>query len=89
MFARQADASKVGFVTLSYYLQRWGFVLNDGKRDSAHLRSLGFRVIPRTEFNALLAQACAAPGRPGRWRVDSGLDVAQWDPKQGNPEGAA
>ena len=89
MFARQADASKVGFVTLSYYLQRWGFVLNDGKRDSPHLRSLGFRLIPRTEFNALLAQACAAPGRPGRWRLDSGLDVAQWDPKQGNPEGAA
>jgi leucyl/phenylalanyl-tRNA--protein transferase len=80
MFARQADASKVGFVTLSYYLQRWGFVLNDGKRDSAHLRKLGFRLIPRTEFNALLAEACSAPGRPGRWSADGTIDISRWNP---------
>jgi leucyl/phenylalanyl-tRNA--protein transferase len=80
MFARQADASKVGLVTLSYYLQRWGFVLNDGKRDSAHLRKLGFRLIPRTEFNALLAEACSAPGRPGRWSADGTIDISRWNP---------
>ena len=45
MFARQPDASKVGFVTLSCHLQKWGFVLNDGKRDSGDLRSLGFTLI--------------------------------------------
>jgi leucyl/phenylalanyl-tRNA--protein transferase len=87
MFARQADASKVGFVTLSYYLQRWGFILNDGKRDSTHLRSLGFRPIPRTAYNALLAKACAGPDRPGRWRIDPGLDLSRWKPGRKEPDG--
>jgi leucyl/phenylalanyl-tRNA---protein transferase len=82
MFARQPDVSKVGLVTLSCHLQKWGFVLNDGKRDSAHLAKLGFRPIPRSRFNALLAEACSQPGRQGRWAVDSSIDVAQWDPKQ-------
>ena len=83
MFARQPDASKVGFVTLSCHLQKWGFVLNDGKRESGHLRSLGFTLIPRARFNALLAEACAEPGREGRWTVDETIDVSQWDPKAG------
>ena len=85
MFARQADASKVGFVTLSHYLKRWGFVLNDGKRDSSHLRSLGFRPIPRTEFNALLAQACAAPGKPGNWSVRQRPRCRAMGPEAGQP----
>ena len=56
-------------------------MLNDGKRDSGHLRSLGFTLIPRARFNALLAEACAEPGREGRWTVDETIDVSQWDPK--------
>ena len=83
MFARQPDASKAGFVMLSYYLQRWGFAVNDGKRDSEHLRSLGFRLIPRKAFNALLAQACNATGRPGLWTIDSTADIAEWQPEAG------
>jgi leucyl/phenylalanyl-tRNA---protein transferase len=82
MFARQPDASKVGFVTLSYYLQHWGFVLNDAKRDSSHLRRLGFRPIPRREFNAMLARACSEPGPEGSWKTDD-LDVSQWHPERG------
>jgi leucyl/phenylalanyl-tRNA--protein transferase len=88
MFARQPEASKVGFVVLSYYLQQWGFALNDGKRDSGHLRTLGFRPIPRAEFNVLLAQACNEPGRPGRWSVDGAADIAAWRPEAG-PNAAA
>ena len=83
MFARQPHASKVGFVTLSYYLQRWGFVLNDCKRDSEHLRTLGFRLIPRQEFNRLLERACNEPARPAPWRTDSDADISQWQPKTG------
>jgi leucyl/phenylalanyl-tRNA---protein transferase len=81
MFARQADASKVGLVTLSAHLQQWGFVLNDGKRDSGHLRSLGFDLMPRSQFNALMAKASSQPGRPGKWAVDNSIDVFQWNPK--------
>jgi len=81
MFARQADASKIGLVALSAHLQKWGFVLNDGKRDSGHLRSLGFAPIPRSEFNALMAKASSEPGRPGPWAVDDSIDVFQWNPQ--------
>ena len=81
MFARQGDASKIGLVTLSAHLQKWGFVLNDAKRDSFHLRSLGFTMMPRAEFNALMAKAASAPGRPGSWAVDKSIDVCQWNSK--------
>jgi len=83
MFARQPDASKVGLITLGAHLQRWGFVLNDGKRDSGHLRSLGFTLMPRTKFNALMAKAGGEPSKPGRWVVDKSIDVSQWIPKAG------
>ncbi len=80
MFALQADASKIGLITLSAHLQKWGFVLNDAKRDSGHLRSLGFALMPRSEFNTLMARACSEPGRPGSWAVDKSIDVFQWNP---------
>ena len=79
MFARQADTSKIGLITLSAHLQKWGFVLNDAKRDSGHLRSLGFTLMPRSEFNTLMARACSKPGRPGAWAVDKSIDVFQWN----------
>lgn len=81
MFARQADASKIGLITLSAHLQKWGFVLNEAKRDSGHLRSLGFALMPRSEFNTLMARACSEPGRPGTWTVDKSIDVFQWNPR--------
>jgi leucyl/phenylalanyl-tRNA--protein transferase len=70
-------------ITLSCHLQKWGFVLNDGKRESRHLSRLGFTLMPRAKFNALLAEACAAPGKEGRWAADKSIDVSQWDPKSG------
>ncbi len=80
-FGRQRDASKVGFATLNCHLQRWGYVLNDGKSLTGHLSQLGFTLVPRAAFNALLAKACREPGHDGRWSVDNRLDVAIWNPK--------
>jgi hypothetical protein len=34
-------------------LQNWGFVLNDAKRESGHLRSLGFAPMKRDRFDGL------------------------------------
>ena len=81
MFARQADASKIGLITLSAHLQKWGFVMNDAKRDSGHLRSLGFALMPRAEFNALMAKASSEPRRPGNWAVDKSIDIFRWNPQ--------
>jgi leucyl/phenylalanyl-tRNA--protein transferase len=83
MFARAPDASKVGLVTLGAHLQKWGFALNDGKRDSGHLRRLGFTLVPRAEFNRAMAAAAREPGRPGRWAVDKSIDISRWNPKAG------
>jgi leucyl/phenylalanyl-tRNA--protein transferase len=80
MFARQPDASKVGLITLSAHLQKWGFMLIDAKRDSGHLRRLGFILMPRSEFNALMAEAGSEAGRPGGWSVDKSIDVCQGNP---------
>ncbi len=80
-FARRRDASKVGFATLNCHLQRWGYVLNDGKLLNGHLSQMGFTLIPRGAFNALLAEACKEPGREGRWVVDQSADVARWNPR--------
>jgi leucyl/phenylalanyl-tRNA--protein transferase len=79
-FSRQRDASKIGFAVLNCHLQRWGYVLNDGKFWTSHLSQLGFKLVPRDEFNALLAKGCAEPDRQGRWSVDPSLDVANWNP---------
>jgi leucyl/phenylalanyl-tRNA--protein transferase len=81
-FTRQRDASKVGFTVLNCHLQRWGYLLNDGKFWSSYLNQLGFKLIPRAAFNALLAKGCDAPGRQGPWVVDASIDVSQWKPAE-------
>lgn len=83
MFAWQPDASKVGLITLSAHLHKWGFMFSDAKRDSGHLRRLGFTPVPRREFNASMAKAASESGRPGPWSVDKSLDVCQWNPRPG------
>jgi leucyl/phenylalanyl-tRNA--protein transferase len=75
MFARQQDASKVGLITLSAHLQKWGFMFSDAKRDSDHLRRLGFTPMSRQEFNALMAKAASGADRPGPWSVDKSIDA--------------
>lgn len=82
-FTRQRDASKVGFAILNCHLQKWGFVLNDGKFHTNHLAQAGFQLMPRSQFNALLARHCPLKGKDGKWRVDNSLNVGNWDPKTG------
>ena len=82
-FTRQRDASKVGFATLNCHLQNWGFVLNDGKCHSNHLEQGGFQLMPRSQFNSLLARHGSLKGKEGKWAVDDALDVGNWDPKVG------
>ncbi|MGH9809419.1 MAG: leucyl/phenylalanyl-tRNA--protein transferase, partial [Terriglobia bacterium] len=81
MFARQPDTSKVGLITLSAHLHKWGFSFSDAKRDSGHLRRLGFTLVARREFNALMVEAAREPGSPGPWSVDKSVDVCQWNPR--------
>lgn len=54
MFSRRTDASKVAFVELVQQCRQRGIALVDCQLASPHLRSLGSRPIPRTEFTRLL-----------------------------------
>jgi len=80
-FAEARDASKVGFVALNCHLQRWGYLLNDGKHLSGRLCQLGFLPVQRATFNTLLAMACTRTGQEGRWAVDQTLNLAVWNPR--------
>jgi hypothetical protein len=64
-----------------WHLAHWGFQLNDNKGPTPHLLEMGFRIVPRRQFQTLLAQAAQVPGRPGRWSVEADLQtVAEWQP---------
>ncbi|WP_127470834.1 leucyl/phenylalanyl-tRNA--protein transferase [Thiomicrorhabdus aquaedulcis] len=54
MFANVRDASKIGLVALCMHLKQWGFSLLDTQVETPHLKSLGARSIPRTEFEQYL-----------------------------------
>jgi len=59
MFHRQADASKAALAHLVQHLRARGFVLLDAQVMNPHLRSLGARDVPRTEFLRRLRKALA------------------------------
>ncbi|MGC8490268.1 MAG: leucyl/phenylalanyl-tRNA--protein transferase [Syntrophobacteraceae bacterium] len=57
MFSAMSDASKVALVHLVEYLTRRGFQFIDCQTSTPHLKSLGAREVPRSEFLALLQGA--------------------------------
>ncbi|HUN27425.1 MAG TPA: leucyl/phenylalanyl-tRNA--protein transferase [Steroidobacteraceae bacterium] len=54
MFSRERDASKVALARLIEFCRAEGVVVVDCQLPSPHLKSLGSRLIPRSEFQALL-----------------------------------
>jgi leucyl/phenylalanyl-tRNA--protein transferase len=61
MFSRERDASKVALARLVERGVVAGLQLIDCQLPTPHLRSLGSRPMPRTEFSALVAQLTAGP----------------------------
>jgi len=75
MFTKVSDASKVAFVKLTECLQKWGFEVVDCQVDTRHLRSLGARGIPRSEFMQILEAAVPRPEPAGMWKELSGCEI--------------
>lgn len=67
MFSRVTDASKTAMLALCRELARHDFLILDCQLVSPHLLSLGASEMPRREFAALLADACAARTRFSGW----------------------
>lgn len=82
-FNLKRDAAKVGFAVLNCHLQEWGYAINDGKHFTRHLESVGMKLLPRAQFNTLLADVTKRPGNRGPWVVDPTLDVGNWKPSDG------
>ena len=72
-FSRESNTSKMGFASLNYHLAKWGYVLNDGKDFTPTIDAMGFRAIPRAEFEAILAEHGASGGHAGAWVVEDDL----------------
>jgi leucyl/phenylalanyl-tRNA--protein transferase len=72
-FSRDTNTSKMGFASLNHHLAKWGFVLNDGKDFTPTIDAMGFRSIPRGEFEAVLARHTQADARPAAWTVEADL----------------
>jgi leucyl/phenylalanyl-tRNA--protein transferase len=67
MFTRASGAGAFGLAVLHRHLAHWSFALHDAKLPSAHLRSLGFKQMPREEYATYLAGRIPA-SRPGHWQ---------------------
>jgi leucyl/phenylalanyl-tRNA--protein transferase len=67
MFIKKGNASKAAFAALIHRLIDWDFTLIDCQVPTRHLRSLGAREVPRSEFMELLKSALEKPTRKGKW----------------------
>ena len=75
LFFREPNASKIGYHVLNHHLGKWGYVLNDTKDATEMSAAAGFRLIPRAEFEALLAEhahtgSVSDGGKRGKWSVE-------------------
>lgn len=81
-FSHEDNTSKLGFTVLNWHLQKWGYVLNDGKKPTPTILDMGFRSIPRAEFLQHLADDGHSGGKSGRWQVEADpKQVAEWQPQ--------
>lgn len=71
MFHTESNTSKVAFYELVQFALRNQFELIDAQQETAHLKSLGARSIPRAEFLKLLKHAIKSPTLQGKWNTTS------------------
>lgn len=67
MFSKESDSSKVALARLVDFLKLHGFGMIDCQMETPHLRSMGARLIPRTEFLRAVTALTAMPELPGPW----------------------
>jgi leucyl/phenylalanyl-tRNA--protein transferase len=80
-FTRESHTSKIAMAVLTWHLAKWDFAFSDGKWETGSMRDMGFRCIPREEFLTRVASEVHAPGRVGRWHVETDLPtIAGWTP---------
>lgn len=71
MFSGKPNTSKIALLGLARHMQSHNMLLLDCQVASPHLMTLGARMMPRTEFTALLARACDPPSAHTAWPRES------------------
>jgi len=71
MFSWATDASKIALVHLCKHLISRRFGIIDCQMETTHLKSLGARPIPRSDFLARVAALVETGDLPGRWPLDA------------------
>jgi leucyl/phenylalanyl-tRNA--protein transferase len=80
-FMRERDTSKLGLSVVMWHLAQWGYKFYDGKLMGPLWEGLGCREVPRLDYLARLREAVQAPGKSGRWQVETDLTtVSNWKP---------
>jgi len=67
MFFRVPDASKVALIALTEKLRSFEINVIDCQQETDHMRRMGARPIPRSEFKKLLAEAMKYEAVKGSW----------------------
>jgi leucyl/phenylalanyl-tRNA---protein transferase len=70
MFSLEPDTSKIGCAVLYAHLEKWGFELVDARDFTPVLEKMGFREIPRSKYEAILATHAHEPAGGVAWRTD-------------------
>lgn len=67
MFSKVSNASKTGFITLVWELQKRSFSLIDSQVHTPHLESMGAEEISRKKYMKVLKDALKVPTYKGSW----------------------
>lgn len=82
-FSRESNTSKMGFTLFNWHLAKWGFLLNDGKDMTPTINEMNFRMIPRSQLQAILNRGNMEMCRVGRWKCETDLkSIAEWQPEK-------
>jgi leucyl/phenylalanyl-tRNA--protein transferase len=85
LFSSEPGASRLGLLSLSWHLARWGYAVVDAKVTSTW-KEMGFREMSRDQYLSLLETVRDMPGRPGRWQVEADLaTIADWQDRSPAP----
>lgn len=74
LFSKTPGASRLGLLSLSWHLSRWGYSIVDAKVTPTW-KEMGFREMSRDQYLSKLETVRDMPGRPGRWQVEAALNT--------------
>jgi leucyl/phenylalanyl-tRNA--protein transferase len=69
MFSRESDASKIAAAVLYDHLEKSGYALVDSRDLTPVLEKMGYRKVPRAQYEALLREHASAIMPLGPWAV--------------------